>query len=243
MQLTSLLAVAVTLVSSISARAAPFASPLKHGSEFVQTNGEVGMLYPATREWTESAELTAPCGSNAKIQDRTIFPLDDGFVSLIASERAFEVSLRISYNKNPTKNSDFDTWYTGNVSKQMDIGHTCFQMPDQPSNINSGDVATIQLEYMYEEDGKYLTHYACADIEFVEESVFKLSDNALSCFNATSNDYYSEDLADRATTTAKTSSTSSAKTSSTSSAGAGHLETATGSIVLGGLFYLLTAFA
>ncbi len=210
------------------------AEALEHGSEYANSMGEIAMLYPSDREWSEEAETTAPCGSYSDIQNRTEFPLDNGFVALVAkSMKAWSVSLKISYKKDPTENSDFDEWANGNVTNEISIGHTCFYMPDQPSSVNSGDVATIQLEYMaIEDENDNETHYACADIKFVEDSVFKVTEEALSCFNATDNDYYSysdygestvqaEGTADStASQTTKSTSTSSTTTKSSSSSAA-----------------------
>ncbi|GMF78506.1 unnamed protein product [[Candida] boidinii] len=192
-------AVAFSLVAAIAnAKAVPFANPiafaaeLQHGSEYSNTMGEIAMLYPDDREWSEDAETVAPCGSFASISNRSDFPLDDGFVALVAkTTSAWSVSLKISYNEDPTSNDDFDEWASGNVTNDVDIGHTCFYLPDQPSSVNVGDKATIQLLYMALEDDSNVTHYACADITFVEESVFKTSTYALSCFNATDDSYYS----------------------------------------------------
>ena len=203
---------------------------LEHGSEYANSMGEIAMLYPSDREWSEEAETTAPCGSYSDIQNRTDFPLDNGFVALVAkSQKAWSVSLKISYKKDPTENSDFDEWANGNVTNEISIGHTCFYMPDQPSSVNSGDVATIQLEYMALEDNNdNETHYACADIKFVEDSVFKVTEEALSCFNATDNDYYSYSdygdstvQADETSTTASSSTSKLSTTTSSSSSSAG----------------------
>ncbi|KAG7875917.1 hypothetical protein KL938_004851 [Ogataea parapolymorpha] len=168
---------------------------LEHGSGYANTMGEIAMLYPTDREWSEEAETIAPCGSYAAPGNRSEFPLDDGFVSLVAkSHQAWAVNLKISYNNNPTSNDDFDTWATHNLTSQIDIGHTCYYLPDIPSNINSGDYATIQLEYMALEDDSNVTHYACADVEFVEKSVFEVTQYALACFNATDDNYYSSEI-------------------------------------------------
>ncbi|KAG7746806.1 hypothetical protein KL911_004009 [Ogataea haglerorum] len=168
---------------------------LEHGSDYANTMGEIAMLYPTDREWSEEAETIAPCGSYASPNNRSEFPLDDGFVALVAkSHQAWSVNLKISYNNNPKSNDDFDTWATHNLTNQIDIGHTCFYLPDIPSNINSGDNATIQLEYMAMEDESNVTHYACADIEFVEKNVFEVTEYALNCFNATDDNYYSSDI-------------------------------------------------
>ncbi|ODV62151.1 copper acquisition factor BIM1-like domain-containing protein ASCRUDRAFT_24938, partial [Ascoidea rubescens DSM 1968] len=178
------------------------APALKHGSEYSQTMGPVAVLYPPDREWAETTERTAPCGTHATVGNRSDFPLDDGFVALVADAVGWEVSLKISYSSDPSSIDDFEEWYHGNTTDEISIGHTCFYMPDQPSNIRSGDVATIQLQYMAddEQDGN-VTHYACSDITFVEESVFEVTQYALSCFNATDSGYYSGNLAASASST------------------------------------------
>lgn len=195
---------------------------LEHGETYAQTMGELTMLYPEARQWAEATELTAPCGLNAAIGNRTIFPLDDGFVALVAKEQVTEIRLRILYKSNPTQQLDFDEWYRGNVLDHLDIGHTCFHMPDQPLSVNDGDVATIQVTYMYDEDDEgNVAHYACSDIKFVEESVFDVLEYAILCFNATDNNYYSVDLAaDKTTTKATTTVTASATSARATTTGA-----------------------
>ncbi|VEU21851.1 DEKNAAC102810 [Brettanomyces naardenensis] len=200
---------------------------LEHGSEYANSMGEIAMLYPGDREWSEEAETVAPCGSYASVVNRTDFPLDKGFVALVAkSHQAWSVSLKISYKDDPTDNADFDEWASGNVTNEIDIGHTCFYMPDPPSSINAGDFATIQLEYMALEDDANETHYACSDIKFVEDSVFKVTEFALDCFNATDDDYYSysdygessiEDVDTEESSASSESATSSSDSSSASS--------------------------
>ncbi|KAH3669423.1 hypothetical protein OGAPHI_001544 [Ogataea philodendri] len=229
-------ALALTLVCKVALGAAnpvAFAEALalEHGSAEANSMGEIAMLYPTDREWSEEAETVAPCGSYASISNRSEFPLDDGFVALVAkTHKAWSVDLKISYNSNPTSNDDFDTWASRNVTNQIDIGHTCFYLPDPPSTINEGDYATIQLEYMALEDEANVTHYACADIQFVEKSVFDVTEYSHYCFNATDNDYYSSEItvdtsswyasvssADAASSAAQNSGSSSATTSATSS--------------------------
>ncbi|KAI0460773.1 hypothetical protein LJB42_001573 [Komagataella kurtzmanii] len=201
MKLLSLASIAATTALA-KAKAVPYANPiafaealaaLSHGAEYAQTMGEIAMMFPPDREWSEDTENEPPCGTSAGVGNRTDFPLDDGFVALVAqSSSAWSVELKISYNENPTSNGDFDTWATGNVTNQIDIGHSCFYLPDQPSDKVTGDVATIQLLYMaLEEDDRNVTHYACSDIQFVEESVFMATSYARTCFNITDNDYYS----------------------------------------------------
>ncbi|GMF05618.1 unnamed protein product [Ambrosiozyma monospora] len=149
------LSLLLSLIPTIKAAATPFANPiafaealaLEHGSEYANTMGEIAMLYPEDREWSEEAETIAPCGTHSGVGNRTEFPLDDGFVALVAkSYDAWSVSLKITYDSDPGENSDFQEWASGNVTNEIDIGHTCFYMPDIPSSINSGDYATIQLE-------------------------------------------------------------------------------------------------
>lgn len=188
--------------------ATPVAAPVpdtKHGSAAANDMGPVAFLYPEVRQWSADADNTAPCGSYASVStNRSDFPLDDGFVAFIAKYESYNVKLSISYNSNPTTQDDFEEWYNGNVSSELLIGHTCFFMPDQPNSINAGDVATIQAIYQNDdadrvgsdelpvESAMNETFYVCADIQFVEESVFDLSDYALSCFNVTDSNYYSE---------------------------------------------------
>lgn len=233
---------------SASPKAIPDASPLKHGSSYAVTMGPVTFLYPETRQWSEDVENIAPCGSNAGIQNRSDFPLDDGFISFIAKYKSYKIKLSISYNENPTSQDDFDEWYYGqNVTDELHIGHTCFYMPDQPNTINSGDVATIQVIYQNDDedetnsDGSPIessgneTFYACSDIKFVEESVFDVTDFAYSCFNATNDDYYAESSIDADTSAATYDSSavshasSVARTASNAASGSSSSATATSS--------------
>ncbi|CDR42066.1 CYFA0S08e03224g1_1 [Cyberlindnera fabianii] len=248
-----LTALAFAGYAAASPVAVPVAVPVadtKHGSSYANSMGPVTFLYPEVRQWSADADNTAPCGSYAAIGNRSDFPLDDGFVAFIAKYISYKVKLSISYNENPTSQSDFDEWYNGNVTSELHIGHTCFHMPDQPNSINAGDVATIQAIYINDDedavgtDGQPIesefneTFYVCSDIKFVEESVFDLTDFALSCFNATNDNYYeissidteasvtydseqaSEVSAARASAgiTSSSSSTSSATATSSSSA-------------------------
>ncbi|GMF60295.1 unnamed protein product [[Candida] boidinii] len=73
------------------------------------------------------------------------------------------------------------------------------------------------------EDDSNVTHYACADITFVEESVFKTSTYALSCFNATDDSYYSvsDYGAEDPTTQSSSAASTASSTSSSSSRGEG----------------------
>lgn len=237
---TLLLSVIALAATKVAGEAVPYANAMafaeafafaeadaaQHGSEFATTMGEIAMLYPDDREWSEDYELDAPCGSAAgPSSNRSEMPLDNAFVALVAkTTNAWSVSLKISYNNNPTSNDDFDEWANGNVTNDIDIGHTCFYMPELPSSVGAGDNATIQLLYMAIEDSLNTTHYACADITFVEDSVFRTSVYALSCFNATDDTYYSysdygDDL-ETSTAAATTTVTAAATTSSSTSAGA-----------------------
>jgi len=194
-------------LASAIPKAIPDASPLKHGSSFANTMGPVTFLYPETRQWAADVDNIAPCGSNSGVRNRSEFPLDDGFIAFIAKYQSYKVKLSISYNENPTSQDDFDEWYYGtNVTDELHIGHTCFYMPDQPNTINAGDVATIQVIYQNDDEESETgdsnessgneTFYACADIKFVEESVFDVTDYAYSCFNATNDNYYAESSID-----------------------------------------------
>lgn len=205
------------LVLAQYAAATPVAAPVadtKHGSSVLDDMGPVTFLFPEVREWSADADNIAPCGSYANINNRTDFPLDDGFVAFIAKYISYNVKLSISYNSNPTTQDEFEEWYNGNVSSELHIGHTCFFMPDLPNSVNTGDVATIQAIYQNDDSNDLSsdgtpsetnyneTFYVCADVTFVEESVFDVTDYALSCFNATDDNYYAESSIDAATSVA-----------------------------------------
>jgi hypothetical protein len=202
--------VALSLAQYASSSPSPVAvADTKHGSSVLSSMGPVTFLFPEARQWSEDADNTAPCGSFASVSsNRTEFPLDDGFVAFIAKYLSYNVKLSISYNSNPTTQDEFEEWYNGNISSELHIGHTCFFMPDQPNSINAGDVATIQAIYQNDDEDELdsngepaestynQTYYVCSDIKFVEESVFDVSDYALSCFNATDDNYYAESSID-----------------------------------------------
>lgn len=48
--------------------------------------------------------------------------------------------------------------------ESLDAGHQCYNHFTIPRDVEAGDVATLQLEYRAEDDGKIVSHYACADI-------------------------------------------------------------------------------
>lgn len=67
---------------------------------------------------------------------------------------------------------------------EMDLGHTCVDVVDQPDSVAVGDVATFQVKYLANFDTpENQTFYACADVKFVAVADFNLK--SIPCFNAT----------------------------------------------------------
>lgn len=161
------------------------ASAQAHGESYAQTMGPVAFMWPPDRPWSETEENIAPCGSSASVSNRTDFPLTGGNLLLVAQDDAWAVEIAISYKANPTSINDFSPWFKTNVTAELDSAHTCYSAPDIPSSVNPGDVGTIQLIYNAEDGSKNVSHFACADVRFVELSAFRASGYSVFCFNTT----------------------------------------------------------
>lgn len=142
-------------------------------------------MWPPDRPWSETEENVAPCGSSAGVSNRTDFPLTGGNLLLVAQDEAWAVEIAISYKANPTSINDFSPWFKTNVTAELDSAHTCYSAPDIPSSVKPGDVGTIQLVYNAEDGSKNISHFACADVRFVELSAFRASGYSVFCFNTT----------------------------------------------------------
>ncbi|CAK7214385.1 hypothetical protein SBRCBS47491_002125 [Sporothrix bragantina] len=190
-------AVAVASLASRTVRAEDIDSNL----------GAAGFLFPTEREYSAAADQTAPCGSVAQVGNRTNFPLTGGFVGLVDQEEAYSVSVSISYNSNPTSLDQFETLIASTRIKDLYEGHTCVSIPNPPSNISVGDVATLQVAFEAVWDGSTTneTYYACADIVYILDADFTENDY---CFNAT--------IGGPSTTTAASSSTATSTSGSSS---------------------------
>ncbi|PYH90983.1 hypothetical protein BO71DRAFT_333240 [Aspergillus ellipticus CBS 707.79] len=171
--------------------------------------GAAAFLWPPDRAWGAAIDTTAPCGSSAGIGNRTDFPLSNGVVALVLQTESYSMNLAISYDDDPTSNSDFTTIISGSRDPDVEPGHECYSVPNPPSNITSGANATLQLKYIsdFDNDGNE-TYYACADISYVTLSSFTTS---VPCFNVSEAD----------TTSSTSSSSSSSSTTSSSSSGSG----------------------
>ncbi|EFX02232.1 cytokine inducing-glycoprotein [Grosmannia clavigera kw1407] len=170
--------------------------------------GPAAFLFPSDRAYSASLDNTAPCGSVAQAGNRTDFPITGGFVGLVDQEEAYDVQISISYSDNPLTNSDFEVLVSSKRIKDLYEGHTCIILPNPPSNISVGDVATLQVIYesVWDDSTVNQTFYACADIKYILDADF--TQNSY-CFNATT------DSNTAATTTATSSSgTESISTSS-----------------------------
>ncbi|CAK7225734.1 hypothetical protein SCUCBS95973_005963 [Sporothrix curviconia] len=177
--------------------------------------GAAGFLFPTEREYSASADSTPPCGTIAQVGNRTNFPITGGFVGLVDQEEAYSVSVSISYSSNPTSLDQFETLIASTRIKDLYEGHTCVTIPNPPSNISVGDVATLQVAFEAVWDGSTTneTYYACADIVYILDADFTENDY---CFNATIGGPSTTTTA-AGTSTATSTSGSSASTSTTGS--------------------------
>ncbi|KAM0284871.1 hypothetical protein ACHAQH_001792 [Verticillium albo-atrum] len=149
--------------------------------------GAAAFLWPADRKWSDSTDETAPCGG-AQLGDRTAFPLTNGRLALVTQDNTRAVHVAVSYNNNPTSADDFETFYGPNEIGSLDLGHTCITVPDHPASVTAGSNATYRILYVAnfeENEADRTTHYACADVEFVELAAF---DTEIPCFNTTLSD-------------------------------------------------------
>lgn len=176
----------VSLIVTSTLASAGFVAAQGHGEEFAQTMGPVSFMWPPDRPWSEDYETIAPCGSAAgPAVNRTQFPLEGGHIALVAQDDAWAVSVRISFRSNPTSPNDFQTWFTSNITNELEAAHMCYNTPSVPSAIKAGDFGTIQLEYNAIDGSQNVSHFACADVYFVERSEFKNNGFSPLCFNTT----------------------------------------------------------
>jgi hypothetical protein len=86
----------------------------------------------------------------------------------------------------PRSLSNFDLLIGPERFSELDIGHTCVDIPNPPSSIQSGANATLQMMYIADFDSpQNQTFYACADITYVRREAFT---TRIPCFNATEDD-------------------------------------------------------
>ncbi|CRK30475.1 hypothetical protein HYQ45_011439 [Verticillium longisporum] len=149
--------------------------------------GAAAFLWPADRKWVDATDETAPCGG-AQLGERTAFPLTNGRLALVTQDNTRAVHVGVSYSNNPTSASDFETFYGPDQVGALDLGHTCITVPDHPASVTAGSNATYRILYVAnfeENEADRTTHYACADVEFVEFAAF---DEEIPCFNSTISD-------------------------------------------------------
>jgi len=142
--------------------------------------GPVAFLWPADRAWDGAHDNTGPCGSNAAIVNRTLFPIGSmGTIETTIAADASKMAIRIAYGNNPTSQTEFqDT--QGNVT-EMEPGHQCYPIKTDAGKVTAGSNATIQIEYQGNDSGTHETFFACADITFVESATFDAKN--VMCFN------------------------------------------------------------
>ncbi|EXJ94883.1 hypothetical protein A1O1_00001 [Capronia coronata CBS 617.96] len=206
----------------------------EHGEEASKEMGPVAFMWPPDRLWGADVDNRAPCGSASAPGNRTIFPLLNGVVSLVAQDESWEMTVSISYNSNPTSNDDFEEIIAATHIPEVDEGHTCYPVPNPPTDVEAGANATLQLKYTSDFDtDKNETFYACADISFVSTSQFDVS---VPCFNATTEDFTISDndsSDDDSSDGTSTSSSASSSTTSSSSSSSGLSGGAIAGIVVG----------
>lgn len=66
-------------------------------------------------------------------------------MALSIADDAYKVAFYISFDDNPTAQSEFTEQIVSNVS-EIDPGHQCYKIDALPSTITAGSNATIQLE-------------------------------------------------------------------------------------------------
>lgn len=175
------------LFTTVAASLAGYALGQAHGESYAQTMGPVAFLWPPDREWSETQENIAPCGSSSGVVNRTDFPLTKGNILLVAQDAAWAVDINIAFRSNPTSMNDFSDWYKANVTQQLDGAHSCYPAPDIPSSVKAGDFATIQLVYNALDGSSNISHFACADVKFVDFQDFNPSGYSAFCFSSHSN--------------------------------------------------------
>ncbi|TDZ75154.1 hypothetical protein CTRI78_v000163 [Colletotrichum trifolii] len=185
------------------------------GAQHTKQDDEMGpaaFMWPTDRVWSGDMDNQAPCGSKSGVANRTEFPLTGGKVALVAQDDYYNTKISISYNNDPTSNSDFSTIIEAQSVADLNPGHTCVDIPNPPpGSVAAGGNATLQIVYRADWDAPHnQTFYACADVTYVEAASF---DTRIPCFNAT--EPGEDDLA------AAASSPSASSDSSSSSSGSG----------------------
>ncbi|CZT50425.1 uncharacterized protein RSE6_11404 [Rhynchosporium secalis] len=154
-----------------------------HGAGALGTvMGPVAFLWPADRAWDGAHDNTGPCGSNAAIINRTLFPIGSmGSIETTIAADASKMAIRIAYGNNPTSQTEFqDT--QGNVT-ELEPGHQCYPIKTDAEKVTPGSNATIQIEYQANDSGAQETFFACADISATFDAK-----NAV-CFNVSESEF------------------------------------------------------
>ncbi|TKW49548.1 hypothetical protein CTA1_5573 [Colletotrichum tanaceti] len=180
--------------------------------------GPAAFMWPADRVWSGDMDNQEPCGSRAGVGNRTRFPLVGGKIALVAQDDYYNTKISISYNNDPTDNSDFTTLIEERSVADLNPGHTCVDIPDPPSSVAAGGNATLQIIYRADWDAPHnQTFYACSDITYVDAATFN---TRIPCFNAT--EPGEDDMAASATASPSPSTSNSASNSGGSSSSSGN---------------------
>lgn len=68
--------------------------------------GPAAFMWPADRVWNAQMDNTSPCGSVESPTNRTLFPLKDGVVALVAQDDSYSVIMSISFSNGVTYQTD-----------------------------------------------------------------------------------------------------------------------------------------
>ena len=166
----------LTLIAAATAATGVFAAS--------ESQGPAAFWYPPDRVWAAHIDNTAPCGSVAGVTTRADFPLRGGKISITAQDDSYNAEVTVSFKNDPQTQADFTYPLFPSLIREIDPGHSCFNVADPPAGTTAGVNATIQIRYTADFDSpQKQIFYACADIVYVNPESFNNAN--VPCFNAT----------------------------------------------------------
>ncbi|RKF73882.1 Uncharacterized protein GcM1_242114 [Golovinomyces cichoracearum] len=134
------------------------------------------LKYPESRGLNEDEQDQFPCGGQNTISNqRTLYPLTGGAISLVMDHASSNVQVLIAFESEPT--TSFNTVLRPTF-KQFGMGDFCMTNINLPSSlhVSEGTNATIQIITNGDPDGGL---YQCADITFgISAFDFEVCQNA-----------------------------------------------------------------
>ncbi|KAL7795370.1 hypothetical protein V8C37DRAFT_400862 [Trichoderma ceciliae] len=133
--------------------------------------GPASFAWPPPRLWDMAFDNVPPCGTLNGSGHRTRFPMDHGYVAFVAQYEAWNVKLSVSFTLDPMSVADFTPVMNTDPLRKLDVGISCFNVPDAPSFVEPGDKATLQIRYFSDYDSPTnQSFFVCADIIYVAPS-------------------------------------------------------------------------